>query len=453
MKKICLSVGALMLSGLILASCSFGSSNLLSIKKPKKGKAVDELDIKISNYGYSGEDSIKFKKDDKAIDVFEALSAYYIMGEYSRTTKDGKTTSLASYKTNSSGSYSGKITNAVENDKTYKKEEYSYKGYETNEIYMNLVSESGKEECTGYQDNKRNYTTKGSRDDYSFEYVQDEIKTVAGSYSESFTGTEDRTIDIGIYQSENNKNTSKSKVGNESTGQNSSVYKYVNDTEKNTDDDYEKTHRGTYANKTYSYNIEELTGELTTYPVSLKFEQFLNGYSEEFKDYFDLAFELTENYIILKGTSRYVETADDYAENFLASDATSEQKIAKTKELLDGAFKGSKTTFEIWINHTKLAEDSTDVYELEYSYGKIDANAKVNFNETYTKTYLENIDASEDMIKEMEGKKWTMTGTMKESYELGVNKDDYSKKIDSFKKKAEKNNIFKDMKLTTGGYY
>ena len=57
------------------------------------------------------------------------------------------------------------------------------------------------------------------------------------------------------------------------------------------------------------------------------------------------------------------------------------------------------------------------------------------------------------MIKEMEGKKWTMTGTMKESYELGVNKDDYSKKIDSFKKKAEKNNIFKDMKLTTGGYY
>ena len=450
MKKTCLSVGALMLSGLILASCSFGSSNLLSIKKPKKGRVLDELDIKVSNIG---EENLKIKKDDKAIDVFEALSQYYITGEYSRTTKDGKTTTLVSYKTNSFGSYSGKYTNAVENDKSYKKEEYSSSGYETNEIYMNLVSESNKEECTGYQDSKSNRTTKGSRDDYSYEYVHEQIKTAAGSYSELFTGTEDRTIDIGIYQYENNKNTSKSKVGNESIGQNSSIYKYVNDTEKNTDDDYEKTHRGTYANKTYSYKIEDLTGELAPYPLLLDFEQFLGGYSEEFKDYFDLAFELTENYIILKGTSRYVETADDYAEDFLPSDATSEQKIAKTKELLDGAFKGSKTTFEIWINHTKLDEDSTDVYELEYSYGKIDTNAKVNFNDIYTKTYLQNIHASEDMIKEMEGKKWTMTGTVKESFELGVNKDDYSKKIDSFKKKAEKNNIFKDMKLTTDGYY
>ena len=225
MKKTCLSVGALMLSGLILASCSFGSSNLLSIKKPKKGKVLDELDIKVSNIG---EENLKIKKDDKAIDVFEALSQYYITGEYSRTTKDGKTTTLVSYKTNSFGSYSGKYTNAVENDKSYKKEEYSSSGYETNEIYMNLVSESNKEECTGYQGSKINRTTKGSRDDYSYEYVHEQIKTAAGSYSELFTGTEDRTIDIGIYQYENNKNTSKSKVGNESIGQNSSIYKYFN---------------------------------------------------------------------------------------------------------------------------------------------------------------------------------------------------------------------------------
>ena len=66
MKKLCLSLGAIVLSGLVLASCSG-----VKINKPKsKGSAVDSISVTTSEGTY------EFKKDDKFADVYSKLSSY-----------------------------------------------------------------------------------------------------------------------------------------------------------------------------------------------------------------------------------------------------------------------------------------------------------------------------------------------------------------------------------------
>ena len=63
MKKLSLSLGAVLLSGLVLASCGANTS----IKAPSKGKAVDSVTFN----GTSG--SVEIKKDDNYNDVVEHI--------------------------------------------------------------------------------------------------------------------------------------------------------------------------------------------------------------------------------------------------------------------------------------------------------------------------------------------------------------------------------------------
>ena len=70
MKKTIMSLGALLLSGAILASCGMSAS---SIKKPNKGKAVDSVSFKTYDNDYD-ELELSFKKGDSFDDVMAALT-------------------------------------------------------------------------------------------------------------------------------------------------------------------------------------------------------------------------------------------------------------------------------------------------------------------------------------------------------------------------------------------
>ena len=52
MKKVYFSMGAMLLAGVVLASCG----NSSSLSKPKKGKAVDSVDIKVGSFSLSDYD-------------------------------------------------------------------------------------------------------------------------------------------------------------------------------------------------------------------------------------------------------------------------------------------------------------------------------------------------------------------------------------------------------------
>ena len=111
MKKLCLSLGAIVLSGLVLASCSG-----VKINKPKsKGSAVDSISVTTS------EGTFEFKKDDKFADVYSKLSSYqYFTID---NTLSGDNYEYA-YKTKSSVSGKMTYTNYINEDNQYLYKKY-----------------------------------------------------------------------------------------------------------------------------------------------------------------------------------------------------------------------------------------------------------------------------------------------------------------------------------------
>lgn len=425
MKKLCLSLGAIVLSGLVLASCSG-----VKINKPKsKGSAVDSISVTTSEGTY------EFKKDDKFADVYSKLSSYqYFTID---NTSSGGNYEYA-YKTKSSVSGKMTYTNYINEDNQYLYKKYvaTAKQTYTEDSYFKGEEKDGNYKMELYYNSvsKEKYKNESSEETKTKNIS--ETTTCGGTYSNE---REVHSVNFGIFESETKKETTKTKTTKDSGNKKEKSYKYVNETENPTDENYGKTRYGYDKDGNYySYQISSFFDDRD--PLTLPISYYVM-YDEAIDDLCDYSFELTDNYIILKGTSKLTRSIL-YDMNDYIDAENREDFYKKAKNLVDTDYKGSKLNIEIWIDYTR---DSLTEGEkmLTLSYAKYKEVSKFNYKRTYDENKLQHYYYFDKaFIDEVKGKEYTAKGSMTTTGEIGNSSDNYSKKIEKFQKKNKKNNIF-----------
>lgn len=425
MKKLCLSLGAILLSGLVLASC-----NGVKINKPKsKGGAVDNINVALDSQ------TLEINKDDKFGDVYSALSMY---GYFSVDNEESDEKYEFSYKSKSSTSGKVTYTNYVDEDNQYLYKKYSstvkksafeenyFKGEDINgnykyETYYNYVS--------------KEKLKKESSEETKIKEVNDTV-TFGGSYSDD-RGV--RSVDIGCFTSNTKNQSTKSKTSKDVLKDTKKQYTYVNESENPSDEHYNDSKYG-YDNdgNYYEYSISSFE-EYYEYPMGFPLGRYLL-YNESIDDLCDYSFELTDNYIIIKGSSKATPTVFRELHSYIDAE-TQDEFFTKAKSLLESDYKGSKVDVEIWIDYTR--DSITEGKKmLTLSYAKYKEVYKVNYKRTYDDRMLQMFGFAPEFEEEIKGKEYTAKGSVVTTGEIGGSSDNYTKKIQSFQKKAKKNNIY-----------
>jgi hypothetical protein len=434
MKKIYLSLGAMLLAGVVLASCGANSG----VKKPSKGKAVDKVTFTDSSIG-----ATEFTKDTKAEDLVKSLT-----GDLNPTSADAKN---SEYKITSVYSYNSTTTkeNNIFSNEFYKKYKESQTASGSMDYYTRTESSDSELKREVYLDRTYSATESDSADDMSYTTEEKVTEKDAGSYIRS---SGQRTIDFGIYTEEKDSYKMKSSTMSGESSSSSKVYKYLDASEKLTDENYGATYYGTGdSGETYYYSINSFfknNGGYSSICVSVL-------YHEEYKDLFDISFELTDKYIIIKADVTYLEEVSDYLndKSYLEDKSydSTEAYLSAYKDILAKEYKGSKTTYEIWIDYNTKNPDQEDKVMLSYAYYKVEKVIKASYSIELNDKYFDKYSYADELKEKAKGKtqKVKINSTSKEEY--AVNTNDYSKKIKSVKDSCKKNNIFDKIDMKVGG--
>ena len=446
MKKLYLSLGAILFSGVLLASC--GSNSGLSA--PKKGKAVDSVKIKLDG------DDVELKKDDKYEDVMDSILEY--------------TSSVdAYYEEEGTGAFkveessSSKITaknyigyaDSLKPSPKYKSVSKSVlKGYSPSKIFDKYSSNDSESSSLDYyykENSKENndyvkylnssQSRKASltlnKDTSSMEMTQ--AVGLAGNY---FENKEKVTVDAGKFESYSIKSNTKGDANSTNSNGSSSIYEYLDKTENKSDTDFGATYRGQAGFDSISYSITDfmhVDGPDIDSSVSLS--NVAVSPIEGLADLYETNFELTDKYIILKCKVYYTFEMMYYARNEIEGEFSNEKMVSKIKELKDKEFKGTYTEAELWINYDVKDGDSDNI-ELTYSYFKSTTVTKKNIEKEITNDILEDYDLDKETYKDYVGKKQTIKEDGKNVITKAYSKDKYDSKIKSMKNKCKKNNIY-----------
>ncbi len=436
MKKLCLSLGAILLSGVVLASCSNG----VSIKKPKKGSSVEKVEVDLYDYDYK----LEISKDDSFEDVYEKLSNITYMTDFKQSEYESEFAYKKIEKSNMKSTYSNYYLDGyVVRSGTIKTKED-----EVEESYGKNISTENKDVITKksyyYKTEKGTEESKG--DDMSLKSKYSSASGFAGEYVQKRVDGENR-IDFGSYEMEKNNITSKSNSFNNTTKEKSSVYKYLNDREKDSDPDYRKEYSGRDSDgKEYSYRLTSVFDQNTPDNQSLSSFIMYSKYFEE-HDTAEYSFELTDKYIILKSSINLTASVSD---DVRISDFTSEDEYyAELVKLSKTDYKGSKVESEFWINYTNSVPKTDDEKILTLSYATLKDTTKFSRKKIYDDAFFNNYSCPEEFKKEYKGKEYTVKGKGVRTLTIGSSLDEkYDKKITSFKKKAKKNNVYKKIDMT-----
>ena len=250
MKKAIMSLGALLLSGVVLASCGNSSA---SIKKPSKGKAVSEVSFKAYNDD-DEETNISIKKSDSFDDIMAALvkmPTIYMTENQSDDAIEETYTYSSTYKSTM------KAKNYYSNT-LYDKYEVKDNSTSTEEYYMKMSSSDEKDETTVYDKTTMNYSSKTTKNKYSDSEKIDSEAGVAGTTTikRKDGSISERSVDGGRYQKITSNETETYVGGKDTNSESTKEYKYLNASEKPTDENYNATYFGydTMGNY-YSYKI------------------------------------------------------------------------------------------------------------------------------------------------------------------------------------------------------
>lgn len=447
MKKVYFSMGAMLLAGVVLASCG----NSSSLSKPKKGKAVDSVDIKVGSFSLSDYD-LKIEKNNENKDVFPKFNDSYLVGYKSDVFDYTGGAELAySMVSTENTTYTGTNYLDSSNYLLHKNLKVKVSGNTSREGYISMNQESeDKSSSKSYYNNKTSFKMNMNYGDMSTKQIRNEVQTFGGDLGSS---TKDHVTsnnyDFGVYDKSSYEYGTNSFGMKQSEKESQETYKYFNKTEKSTDEDYAKRYYG--YDKSGQYQSYRLI-ELGNYPYGIQnFVTANDLYDEEYKDLYEASFELTDKYIILKSKINYTEEigreADAYF-NKQGISATAEQFVSKVNEIREEKYKGSYTEYEIWLSYFTTFKDESDRHLITCDYYKKKEVSKANYSATYDDAYFEEHGITQDAVKDLaKGKKYTIKGSDIEITEYAANNKKFDSKIKNFKKKAEKNNIFKDMKM------
>lgn len=435
MKKIYLSLGAMLLAGVVLASCGANSG----VKKPSKGKAVDKVTFTDSSIG-----ATEFTKDTKAEDLVTSLTGYLYPSSSDAKNNEYKITSIHSENSTTTKE------NTIFSNEFYKKYKESETASGSVDYYTRTEFSESEVKSEVYFDRTYGGTESNSADDMSYTTEEKTTEKNAGSYVEKTSG--ERTIDFGVYKEEKGSYKTKSSTmsGESSTG--SKVYKYLDASEKPTDENYGATYYGTGdSGETYYYTISSFFKDQGDYS-SICVSDF---YQEKYKDLFDVSFELTDKYIIIKADVTYLNEVRNYlSEKSNLEDKSydsTEAYLSAYKDILAKEYKGSKTTYEVWIDYNTKDPNEEDKVMLSYAYYKVEKVIKASYSIELNDKYFDKNPVADELKEKAKGKTQKVKINETEKTEYAVNTNDYSKKIKSVKDSCKKNNIFDKLDMKVGG--
>ena len=432
MKKLLLSVSSILLSGVVLASCSNGFTY---IKAPKKGKPVDRINVQI------GENTtLSFDKDDTFEEVIDKIDDYYT--SFKMYVNKDKKSSFESIEKESSNI---KERNHIEDSTTiYDKYDILNSYEEYADIYRNCIKEEADSyEYEYYINSKSKLNTKQTRDKFS---VINKGNNNSESYTHPKYDEDDNKYSLiySSYNSSNNTETYKYENEKETNKEKNSLYKYI-DKSGDIDDTFNNIYKG-----------YDSIGKLYSYRPSQYFEEMYHSYisltniydnSEIYNDFRDLKIELTDSEIILKGKLNYSYDAIEYV-NFMMGydnqngDAAFEEYL---EAAMDNEYKGSYKEFELWLRYDEKLDDYNT---LTYSYYSVKSEDYYDIKEELSMELLSYVGLDKEYMNDYYGKTYTKKGSTKYSFiEKYNDKFDYSKKINNLNKKCKKNNIFDKIEM------
>ena len=426
MKKALISLGALVLSGAVLASCSFGGG-IPKIKALKKGKAVDSVSTTLF-----GDTSFEIKKDDEYKDVAEKLyNLYHSMP----MAWNGYTSAYESYH-EENDKY--KETNRIQNETTtYYADTIGYYKHVDNvfeaEVYNNY-RRIAKQNSTYDKETNKNNTN------YSDMYY---------GYAKVDSSTKDYSFKEATIQKGNTTNTDKYHYQEGTESNKGRMAFYLEGSGKTSDEDFNTKYYYKLPNMyTESYRKSDKLEVEPEYSESIYMSTF--EYDESFKDIIDYSFELTDSEIILKVKENYTEDAYDFAygkcqEKGDTSDSTVYNYLKDN--VMQNEYKGSYNEYEIWIKYDQKDEDPENTFNyLSYTYYKETTYNKFDISEELTKARIGDY-LDEKIQNDYIGKKYTKKGMSSQvtiyKYNDPVKTEkQYKKKTDKLVKEAKKYNLF-----------
>lgn len=441
MKKTIMSLGALLLAGVVLASCSQLSS--VNISKPNKGKSQDNINFKIKQ-SLNTTKEINISKNDSFYDVMDTLVEYNPIINMA-TYVDGDTTENYIV-----GKISSKLNTNVKNYIDYPTitENYSLTGSTTTtfEAFFRQYDGTNKESKTIYK--KINYDLSTSeKKNKCLESKKTSFEECSGG--EHIVYNDKQTLDAGKYSLRKESSSNKGYKENSGANYTKNLYEYLNVSESQDDPDYNSMHYGTdETDETYTYRVSEflysnINSESSIYASTVNLRNLYDKTNPDIQEIVDGKIELTDKYIILKMDSIYSDEIEEYYDMISDDELT----FTKYKEIANNEFKGTKSTLEIWIDYsTKIDDDGFATLEYSYYHEKnqLKENAKVTINDNVFDYY--NI-SNEDFMNENKNKQLTIKKNYLNEIEYSTVKKDYSKKIESVKNKCKKNNIFDQLDM------
>ncbi|MBQ9900092.1 MAG: hypothetical protein IJM36_03065 [Acholeplasmatales bacterium] len=425
MKKAIISLAALAFTGVVLASCSNSS-----IKAPKKGKAVESIELTKDN------NTISFNKSDSFDDVFGKIydathgTVSLKAEEESFSFKQIETLKSVIKKTNAFDN---------NNDNIYDKVKLENSANISNEVYAKMHQENENDisaELYTYEGKKT--SIKVSYDKYK-EATKENSKDIVAGYMK-FKDNK-YSIDGGNYVKNSVTYTYNENHMNNKEKVNDEEYTYLNDSITVTPPDYSDLYKNYVAykgDKKYSYNYSNYLPVESYQPnnYSLYLSDF---YEDEYKDFYETSFELTDKEIILKTKTHLTYDLFNYYYEKKARTESTKTEDEDLHDIIDNEYKGSYIQREIWISY------DTDFDGFTYSYFSEEGVSKTNIEFEWTKEYIETLNSNKLITDAYIGKKYTEKGNSKSTHKIIATSTNYNKKIDSFIKKAKKNNAFEGL--------
>ena len=441
MKKALISLGALVLSGVILSSCSFGGG-APKIKAPKKGKAVDKISTTIAG------DPFELNKTDDYKDVFAKIYSTY---HYLDIAEEGYITAFETINTIKSDY---KETNKILNErKVYDKASEKMNTTNYTDNYSFYCKKDNVTDICSYN-NRIRYGKGTSTSDKSSEINDMDYKETYYGKSHLDTSSKDYSfVEASITKGKTNYS-EKDFTEGESEINNGNISFYLEGSGKTTDEDYNTRYTAKIPNLyNYTYSKATKVSDIdTVYGPEVSLSNF--AFDETFKDLMEYSFELTDSEIILKAKGNFTVEAQQFAYyKCQQSGDTSESTVYNylKDNTMKNEYKGSYTEVELWIKYDqKYVIKNNDYTYLSYTYYNQTTYNKYNISEELTKARLENY-LDEAIINDYIGKKYTKKGMSSQVTTYKYNEPtekvqkQYDKKASKLIKEAKKNNLLKDL--------
>ena len=448
MKKRLLSIGGVALAGIALASCSGGKITYTEITPEsisEKGNTVSEVHIDLKG-SYGREIKYDLNNQMKFSEVAEALE-----GSFSNYVGD----EISAY----SYSYKKADDYTSENDYEFKssvgfipkgKETVKSESYSSLEEYKKVTTADKSTTTRVYKSSlmyqKNDSSTSNSNTSTVYKY---EVKN-AKDYKITSGDVVEEDMKYAYSSSTEMNGSAKSKKENGTTTTSSSKSYYISASEKSTDTDYDKVYE--------SYDIEnkdEVTYEISSthginvntfsssYSVSIS-----SAYNANLDDLYTTSYELTDKYIILKGDCNFTQEvyekayAKAVAKHLLPSSAQIKDEL---NALIEGEYKGSKSSCELWIKYDKKS--------IGFAYYKLDYTTNYNISRQYEASDFTSefgYDAEAKYAydyKDLVGKQFNKKGKSSSVLTISTSENGFDDKTNKLFTNCEKDNDYKDLKF------